>query len=169
MYCTNESCVVRKQMCGTGSCSATTHRCSSCGQKTGDACCPPDAQQVTSSCKIAGTFCQAADRHSPGGTCVACGAGRPASMRGSDLWRTGPAYMRGNSSMSRRFDEPQPVLGQCKQAKGTSNRPSARFSCFPADMSPLHVFTHPFPAPEVAVKPECSGWLSYLSCSFWSA
>src|SRR6266849_4131010 len=30
-------------------------------------------------------------------------------------------------------------------------------------------FTYPFPHVEVAVKPECSGWLSCLSCFSWAA
>ena len=45
---------------------------------------------------------------------------------------------------------------------------NSRLRCFAADCHRplLHIR---FPALEVAVKPECSGWLSSRSCSSWSA
>lgn len=78
MYCANDAvgelvCSPRKQMCSSGSCDISTQRCLACGQKAGDACCPPDAQQATSSCKQKTLLCQTANPFQAGGTCINCG------------------------------------------------------------------------------------------------
>ena len=86
------SCLPRKQLCEGGACDPGSQRCFACGEKEGDACCPPDAQQATASCgrftpesqvsrlermvKIPQPklYCQSSNLFKPGGTCVSCGS-----------------------------------------------------------------------------------------------
>lgn len=80
LYCPNGvlSCVVRKPMCVTGACDVSTHRCIICGQRAGDACCPPDAQSAVATCKVPWTHCGYSSDSQNNGVCKNCGrAGEP--------------------------------------------------------------------------------------------
>jgi hypothetical protein len=63
-----------RPMCATGGCTTDTHRCVTCGQHDGDACCLPNAQSAVSTCPGPGLAC-ATTQPNPfsGGVCQECG------------------------------------------------------------------------------------------------
>src|SRR5206468_4027234 len=63
-----------KPMCVTGACGIGTHRCFTCGQLDGLACCPPDEQNAVSTCRAEGLYCKTwtADPRDKG-VCTVCG------------------------------------------------------------------------------------------------
>jgi hypothetical protein len=79
----------KKRMCLTGACSRETHRCTTCGQLDGHACCPPDAQLAVPSCPAQGLYCKTWEGDPMKGICARCGhegeTPCPVDRCGSDL------------------------------------------------------------------------------------
>ena len=65
--------VSKRPMCSTGSCSKETHRCSTCGQLSGQACCQADAQRAVPTCPVEGLYCRTTDADESKGVCDQCG------------------------------------------------------------------------------------------------
>jgi hypothetical protein len=75
------------EMCSAGSCDVKTHRCFACGTKPNEACCGPDAEQVTARCLDSHLECRASKPPalSLHGICMACGTqGNPPCYWGCD-------------------------------------------------------------------------------------
>lgn len=76
-----------QEMCKTGACERTSHRCFDCGTLDGQPCCPPDAAQATARCvgdpRLQCEF--APTGFATSGTCIRCGIrGRPPCNWGCD-------------------------------------------------------------------------------------
>jgi hypothetical protein len=79
-FCINGDCGARKSMCSSGACTRATRRCDSqCGRTAGGACCPPDAENATATCKAPDLVCEHPRDDATMGRCTLCGLqGQPA-------------------------------------------------------------------------------------------
>lgn len=67
-----------REMCDTGACNASSHRCFSCGTTAGSPCCPPDAAWGVARCSAHYLQCQLDPGTYDSGVCIECGTkGKP--------------------------------------------------------------------------------------------
>jgi hypothetical protein len=127
-----------KEMCDSGGCDPATHRCFSCGNADGVACCPPDAEQATARCVGERLSCA----FTPGifadsGVCHECGIrGREPCPWGCDDAlgvRNGLCDVCGDVNQPRCDNGCKPGLGMLRglcQACGNLNEVACDNGCF---------------------------------------
>jgi hypothetical protein len=74
-----------KEMCRSGICDRSTHRCMACGTEAGKPCCPPDPNYGVARCRDLHLECQFDSGTVTSGTCASCGIkGSPPCYWGCD-------------------------------------------------------------------------------------